>query len=313
MVWTVTLVVCIAACARKRVNDRAPDDPIGEAGASSLAAGASGESISGGSGGGASGEAGYEADAARPSPQADASAIDSGELPELPGLPAPAPGIAADGELPTGIWIGESSADFNNALDPVFGELPRCKLSSLRITLQIASAGPAENPHSTIVFGANAPVPPVEPAHEYPRGINEEEATCLTYGVLEGFPYTLRDGHIDANGRFDFRVAATEPFDSWCAQQPSLPFHFATTGYTCLPYGLPRDHALCSSDPECAMSLTKYTLCQNACACVEEGCRANLNRAHRFDLQISGEMIHGVVSRVSSYHGPVDVILRKVK
>src|SRR5688500_10589755 len=217
MIGLAALFACGLACARKRVDSRAPDDPVGEAGASSLAAGASGESISGGRGGGPAGEAGYEADATAPSPEAGTDSLDAGALPQLPGLVAPAPGIDADGNLPTGIWIGESSTTFNNSLDAVFGELARCKLSSPRITLQLVSAGPNENEQGTIVFGANEPVPPVDPAHEYPRGINEPEAACLTYGVLEGFPYALRDGHIDASGRFDFRVAATEPFESWCA------------------------------------------------------------------------------------------------
>lgn len=303
-----TLAIAAAACGRRAPNLAA--DPSGAGTSASDAAGSSGLTGDGDGDGdddghGAAGRAGSSdpGDAGHAAP-------DAGDL-ELPDPigPAPEPGITADGALPTGIWIGE----FAEALDDTFST---CALGSHRITLQLTAAragGPAQG---TIVFGTHEPPLPVEdPSIEYPPGITVEEASCRSYQAMEGFAYTLRDGRLNESGRFDFRVSVAEPYGPWCAMQVSSPAWRSVTGYLCLPLGVPHDLGTCASDPSCPVSASEYTLCSEVgvCSCYEQGCEANLNRAYRFDLQVTGEAMRGVASAVSNYLGAKEVSLRKVE
>jgi len=308
---TLALLACGPGCTGKRPKDRTMGDDIGEAGASSGMAGASGEAASGGRAGHAGRDdagAGGGSGAGGSQPDASADSPDAAAPPELPG---PTPEIDGEGSLPIGIWIGETPEPFGAWS---FG-CAVARISSPRITLSIASMDGSDRATGTIIFGANTAVPPVDPEREYPPGVSEERASCLRYSVLEGFPYALHDGRVDASGRFHFRVAVAEPYEAWCSGQTSLPFSEETTGYSCLPYGLPRYPADCVADPECAMSLPKYALCRGTqiCACVREGCAANLNVSHRFDLEVSSDTMRGIISPVATDYATVEVILRKVR
>jgi hypothetical protein len=192
----------------------------------------------------------------------------------------------------------------------------RCGLTSRRITLQITAARAGEPTQGTIIFGVDAPPPPVDdPSVEYPPGITEEEAGCRSSTVMEGFPYTVLDGRITEHGRFDFRVSVAEPYGPWCSMQVSSPASRSATGYLCLPLGVPHDLGTCAADPSCPVSASEYALCAEygVCSCFEGGCAANLVRSYRFDLQVSGSTMRGVSSTLDDEFGSQEVSLRKVE
>jgi hypothetical protein len=55
----------------------------------------------------------------------------------------------------------------------------------------------------------------------------------------------------------------------------------------------------CQSQPDqCEIPPGRFELCRwpGACLCFEDGCSANLNRTHRFDLQVTGNLMEGLIS-----------------
>jgi hypothetical protein len=225
-------------------------------------------------------------------------------------IPPPPVGITASDPslLPEGVWLGES-------------RMPLACGDSQRIALQIAPGASGEPAQGTIVFGEGAyPSSLVDPEQAYPVGADHFAALCSTQRASEGYPYSVFAGQLSSSDRFDFRVAILEPYVRWCALQTSqkAPAAFDATGYSCLPSLSHEELVTCQSQPEhCPIPSGKFQLCQahaGACLCLEDGCSANLNVTHRFDLRVDGTVMEGLVSpSYWSEFGSVEVRLQRVE
>jgi hypothetical protein len=235
-----------------------------------------------------------------PSVQTSAAAITVADL----AVPSPQILLEDGAAVPSGVWTGSSRQSF------------ACT-ESAQITLLFGEPVPGRAPRATIVFGSDPfPDSEVDPERGFPLGDSAEMTQCRSQAPSAGFPYDVLDGGVSRAGRFAFRVAATQPLTPWCALQTSVPAgSSSTTDYWCLP-DLPFEQfsgCETTDDPPCPVTPGKFWLCwTDACVCVSDGCRANLNRTFSFDLQIRDADMEGYVS-LPWEDEPIEVRLRRVE
>jgi len=236
----------------------------------------------------------------------------SGDVPQLPvGIE-----IAEGATLPEGLWVGETRSELACAIEGG-GVLPG---SSRRVTIQITRPNTDALARGSLVFGDRQEVPPTatNPDEGYPVTDHDRlDPVCRANHASAGYPYQIRDGHVSADGRLDFRIALVELYGTWCALQKGYrgqgPSTFET-GYSCVP---PLDiYSVCAPEPaSCPISAVKYEICSSAaiCLCLESGCYANLNRAYRFDVRVQAQTMSGVLASVGLFQSPIEIKLRKVE
>jgi hypothetical protein len=226
--------------------------------------------------------------------------VDDKPRADIPQLPI---GITLDGDatLPEGLWVGETQSE---AACPAIGG-GVTEGSSRRVTLEVAPATAGAPAHGIVVFGDEQIVFPIatNPDVGYPVGDDYYDAQCRQDHASAGYPYAVRDGHVSPDGRFEFRIAVVELYDTWCGLQTSYgpgDVRFTENGYSCLPYLGNADFDLCETmSMQCPISSSKFASCQNdaTCVCHPEGCYVNLDRTYRVDLQVSAQRMDGLLAR----------------
>jgi hypothetical protein len=228
--------------------------------------------------------------------------------------------IEAEGEaqLPIGLWIGETR------------EAVTCSQSS-RVTLEIAPGAEAGSAFGFAVFGeGDPPAPAKDPDVGYPPEDDRDALLCRERFPTEGFNYTILEGTINEDGRFQFRIAVVEIYEPWCALQTAYPSGRggSATGYACMPNLSMEEDSVCNSldggesyppppeNVECPVDYRKFLLCGEwgPCICTQDECAANMNRTFRFDLAVNGTEMEGLVTDLSLGDVlPIEVRLQKVR
>ncbi len=228
--------------------------------------------------------------------------------------------------IPIGQWLGQTWEVQD----------PDCDQTK-RVVIQIAPSNEKESVLGLVTFGDRDPPPPaVDPEVGYPPGFASDpdayDLACPGMGYLDGFPYSIRNGRFDQNGRFTFRIAVKELYQTWCSLQTS----YNVNGYSCTPplnlvdhlacgdqwssrFGLePPPHSVPIEDHECPIDLGKFVLCTydlyGPCNCNDQGCVAAMDRVIRFDLLLEQETMQGIITDLT--YGwtiaPAEVRLRRV-
>jgi hypothetical protein len=237
------------------------------------------------------------------------------------------------GDIPVGQWLGQAGAGQNKGC-----------LDSKRVEIQIASSENGETAIGVVTVGDKTPPPPAtDPEVGYPPGFLADLYTngvCYFNNLVDGFPYSIRDGRVYENGRFVFRVAVAEIYQTWCSLQTSYPRDTDSTpgpeSYKCMPKLSNDEVEACSKLSEalyvdsstpstpleglkCPVDLGKFALCfadlSGPCICDEQKCWAPMNLTIQFDLTFDRDTMQGVITNLfpGDVSTPAEVRLRKVE
>jgi hypothetical protein len=181
---------------------------------------------------------------------------------------------------------------------------------AIRISLEMSEAGVASG---KVVFGSAAPPPAAQRGDIFWPALSLDQFTATGNGVLEGATYSTRDLRWEQR-RLRFTIAHDEPWEPFCAAQPTFAVADAPGGYQCLPqrvHWAEIDQCDLAESHEPLDCRAAYMCDFGRCVCTADGCHAG-SYGYTFDLALEGEFGDGSTSMKSDWDGITNIRLERI-
>jgi hypothetical protein len=182
---------------------------------------------------------------------------------------------------------------------------------AIRISLEASDNGVASG---KVVFGSAPPPPAAQPGDTFWPAVSQADLTAIGPDVLEGATYSARDLRWEQR-RLRFTIVRNEPWEPFCAVQPTFPVADAPGGYQCLP-----ERVIWSEVDRCTLQDSREpvdcrvaSVCDSgSCVCTADGCHAAAALGYTFDLALEGDFGNGSTSMKRHWDGVTNIRLERI-